>query len=150
MPDDGPVFAYNAGFERGVLGELAQALPDLAAPLQRIADRLVDLLPITRTHYYHPAMRGSWSLKAVLPTVAPDLDYANLDGDVRSGGDVESVYVEILDAATDAGRRTALESALIAYCERDTLALVRLVEFFEGQRMSTDNRARGEAGGPPR
>jgi hypothetical protein len=146
MPVDGPVFAYNAGFERGVLSELAQALPDLAAPLQRIADRLVDLLPITRTHYYHPAMRGSWSLKAVLPTIAPDLDYANLDGGVRSGGDVEAVYTEILDAATDAGRRTALESALITYCERDTLALVRLVEFFEGQAMSADIRARGESG----
>jgi hypothetical protein len=133
MPPDGPVFAYNAGFERGVLNEVAQALPDLAEPLQRIADRLVDLLPITRTHYYHPAMRGSWSLKAVLPTVAPDLDYANLDGGVRSGHDVESVYAEILDPATETGRRTDLESALVAYCERDTLALVRLVQFFEIQ-----------------
>jgi len=133
MPPDGPVFVYNAGFERGVLNELAQALPDLAAPLQRIADRLVDLLPITRTHYYHPAMRGSWSLKAVLPTIAPDLDYANLDGGVKSGGDVEAVYAEILDPATEACRRTALETALVTYCERDTLALVRLVEFFEEQ-----------------
>ncbi len=133
MPPDGPVFAYNAGFERGVLVELAQAIPDLAAPLQRIADRLVDLLPITRNHYYHPAMRGSWSLKAVLPTIAPDLDYANLDGGVQSGGDVESAYAAILDPATDAGRRADLEAALVTYCERDTLALVRLVEFFEGQ-----------------
>jgi hypothetical protein len=133
MPPTGPVFAYNAGFERGVLVELAQALPDFAERLQRIADRLVDLLPITRAHYYHPAMRGSWSLKAVLPTIAPDLDYANLDGGIRSGGDVESAYAEILDPSTDAGRRADLETALIAYCERDTLALVRLVEFFEGQ-----------------
>jgi len=131
MPSDGPVFAYNAGFEHGVLNELVQALPDLAAPLQRIADRLVDLLPITRAHYYHPAMRGSWSLKAVLLTIAPDLDYANLDGGVRSGGDVESVYAEILDPATDAGRRTVLETAMVTYCERDTVALVRLVAFLE-------------------
>ena len=150
MPADGPVFVYNAGFERGVLNELAQALPDLAAPLQRIADRLVDLLPITRTHYYHPAMRGSWSLKAVLPTIAPDLDYANLDGGVRSGGDVEAVYAEILDPATDAARRTALETALVTYCERDTLALVRLVRFFEIQGTSTGIHGRGEAGVPSR
>lgn len=149
MPPDGPVFAYNAGFERGVLNELAQALPDLAAPLQRIADRLVDLLPITRTHYYHPAMRGSWSLKAVLPTLAPDLDYANLDGSVQSGGDVESVYAEILDPTTETGRRTDLESALVTYCERDTLALVRLVEFFETHGTSIDPHARGEVAAPP-
>lgn len=131
MPSDGPVFAYNAVFERGVLGDLAQALPDLAPPLGRIADRLVDLLPITRDHYYHPAMKGSWSLKNVLPTIAPDLDYANLEGGVQSGGDVESIYTRILDAASEAGRRSELEAALRAYCERDTLALVRLVAFFE-------------------
>jgi len=97
-----------------------------------VADRLVDLLPITRDHYYHPAMKGSWSLKDVLPTVAPDLDYANLDGAVQSGGDVEPAYAEILDPATDDVRRSELETALVTYCERDTLALVRLVEFFEG------------------
>lgn len=131
MPADGPVFAYGASFERGVLNETADAVPEFADRLRRIADRLVDLLPMTRTHYYHPAMMGSWSLKAVLPTIAPDLDYANLDGDVKSGGDVESVYAEILDTATDAARRTELETALVTYCERDTLALVRLVKFFE-------------------
>ena len=32
---------------------------------------MVDLLPIYRNHYYHRDMRGSWSIKAVLPTVAP-------------------------------------------------------------------------------
>jgi hypothetical protein len=78
-------------------------------------------------------MRGSWSLKAVRPTIAPDLDCANLDGVVRSGGDVESVYAEILDPATDAGRREDLVTALVTYCERDTLARVRLVAFFEAQ-----------------
>jgi len=131
MPDEGPVFAYHAVFERGVLNETADAVPEFADGLRSIADRLVDLLPITRTHYYHPAMMGSWSLKAVLPTIAPDLDYANLDGDVKSGSDVESVYAEILDPATDAARRTELETAMVTYCHRDTLALVRLVEFFE-------------------
>jgi hypothetical protein len=125
------VFAYNAGFERGVLNETAAALPDLAGDLRLLADRLVDLLPITRTHYYHPAMMGSWSLKAVLPTIAPDLDYGNLEGDVHSGGDVEPVYASIVDPATDPGERARLETALVAYCERDTLALTRLVEYFE-------------------
>jgi len=133
VPPGGPVFAYNAGFERGVLNETAAALPDLAGDLRVVADRLVDLLPITRTHYYHPAMMGSWSLKAVLPTIAPDLDYGNLADDVQSGGDVESVYATIVDPATDPGERVRLETALVAYCERDTLALARLVEFFERQ-----------------
>jgi hypothetical protein len=131
VPAEGPVFAYNASFERGVLVDLAQRFPDLATRLNGIADRLVDLLPITRAHYYHPAMKGSWSLKAVLPTIAPDLVYSNLDESVQAGGAVDAVYARIIDPATDPDLRARLEQALVTYCERDTLALVRLVEFFE-------------------
>ena len=126
--DDGPILVYNATFERGVILELAAAFPDLASRLQGLAGRLFDLLPFTREHYYHPAMMGSWSIKAVLPTIAPDLDYANLD-DVQSGEMVEPVYFEMIDPATGAERKAALERALLIYCERDTLAMVRVADF---------------------
>lgn len=128
---DGPVFAYSAGFEWGVLNEVAAFLPEFADALRAIADRLVDLLPITRSHYYHPAMMGSWSLKAVLPTIAPELNYANLEGGVHSGGDVEATFMEIVSPATTQERRQALDEALLTYCDRDTMALVRLAGFFE-------------------
>ena len=74
-------------------------------------------------------MRGSWSLKAVLPTVAPDLDYANLD-DVQEGGAAEAAFQEAISPETMPERREVLRRALEVYCARDTLALVRLVEFF--------------------
>ncbi len=126
---DGPILVYNASFERSVILELATVFPDLGPSLEALAKRLFDLLPFTREHYYHPAMMGSWSIKAVLPTVAPDLDYANLD-DVQRGEMVEPVYFEMIDPATAAERRVALAQALLTYCERDTLAMVRLAEFF--------------------
>jgi hypothetical protein len=124
----GPILVYTS-YERRVLGELAARFPDLAAPLGALIDRLVDLHPPTREHYEHPALGGSWSLKAVLPTVAPDLDYAGL-GEVRDGLAAQAAYLEASAATTSAARRTALEHALVAYCRQDTLALVRLVEFF--------------------
>jgi Domain of unknown function(DUF2779) len=137
--DTGPIIVYNATFERGVLLALADAFPDLAPALQAMAGRLFDLLPFAREHYYHPAMMGSWSIKSVLPTIAPDLDYANLD-DVQSGDMVEPVYFEMIDPATSAERRKALESALLTYCERDTLAMVRLAEFFaDGQASAPED-----------
>lgn len=74
----GAVVAYNASFERGCVQGLASAFPDLAQPLLAIRDRIVDLLPVTRDHYYHRNQRGSWSIKAVLPTVAPELAYDGL------------------------------------------------------------------------
>ena len=130
-PATGPIMVYNLSFERGVMMQLAEAFPDLAPVLHAMADRLFDLLPLVRTHYYHPAMMGSWSIKRVLPTIAPDLDYADLD-DVQSGDMVEPVYFEMIDPTTSAERRKALEGALLTYCARDTLAMVRLAEFLGG------------------
>ena len=56
----GPVYVYNAGFERRIMRELAERFPHHAAGLHDICERLVDLLPIARNRYYHPAQCGSW------------------------------------------------------------------------------------------
>ena len=65
----GPIYVYNQSFEEGRIRELAARYRDLAPALEAIIARLYDLLPLTREHYYHPAMKGSWSIKSVLPTV---------------------------------------------------------------------------------
>lgn len=69
----GPVFVYNAGFENGVMRGLAERFSHLSTGLLAIVDRVIDLLPIARNRYYHPSQHGSWSIKAVLPAVCPDL-----------------------------------------------------------------------------
>lgn len=122
LPGEGAVIAYNAGFERGVIVKLAAAFPDLTPALELLAARLVDLLPVARAHWYHRDQRGSWSLKAVLPTVAPALDYAGLE--VKDGGNAQAAYLEAVDPCTATDRRSALDSALRAYCGRDTEAMV--------------------------
>jgi hypothetical protein len=124
----GPVVVYTP-YERRVLHELAARYPDLATGLEAVAQRIVDLHPLTRRHYYHPQMHGSWSIKAVLPTVAPDLSYQTL-GEVRDGLAAQVAYLEAIDAGTPPARRDALRRSLLEYCRHDTLALVRLVEFF--------------------
>jgi hypothetical protein len=124
----GPVLVYNASFECSRLRELADHFPDLQDALQRIIARVVDLLPVARAHYYHPAMRGSWSIKAVLPTIAPELAYDGLA--VADGGMAQDAFMEILRPDTIAERRETLRKSLLIYCERDTIAMVRLAEFF--------------------
>ena len=121
---DGPVFMYT-GFERRVLRETAERDPSLAPALDAIIGRLVDLHPITADHYYHPAQKGSWSIKAVLPTIAPDLDYANL-AEVADGGAAQLAYLEMIDPQTPPERKDALERALRTYCRRDTEGMVRI------------------------
>ena len=117
----GPVLVYNSLFEKRILKETAEFFPDLAGPLNEISERVFDLLPVARAHYYHPDMLGSWSLKSVLPTVAPELDYEGLS--VRHGDDAQRAFQEML----------ALRRGLLEYCGRDTYALVVLARFFAGK-----------------
>lgn len=127
----GPIFAYNAGFEKARIRELAERLPELSAPLHAVHARIVDLLPIARTRYYHPSQQGSWSIKNVLPSIAPNLHYDGLRG-VQDGGMAMEAFFEALAPETSAERKEQIERELLEYCHLDTLAMVRIWEFFRG------------------
>ena len=124
VPATGAVIGYNASFEKARILELAAAFPDLAEALTAMAARVVDLLPVTRANWYHRDQRGSWSIKAVLPTIAAELDYATLE--VKDGGSAQDAYAEAITAGCTAERRQALDAALRAYCGRDTEAMILL------------------------
>ena len=124
---EGPIIAYAAGFERGVVERLANQFHDLRKPLTSIANRIVDLLPVVRDHYYHRDMKGSYSIKAVLPTIAPELVYSSL-GEVQDGGGAQDAYLEAIHPQTSSDRRRTLRQDLLDYCERDTLAMIRVAK----------------------
>ena len=124
LGDKGPVFVYH-DFEKWRLVEMAQLFPDLAPALEGVTGRLVDLLRLTRDHYGHPALQGSYSLKVVLPTIAPELDHAQLD-DVHDGLSAQAAFHEALAPDTTEERRALIRVALLKYCALDTLALVRV------------------------
>ena len=126
LDSDGPIFVYYQGFELGRIRELAENFPGIAEPLKEIANRVVDLLPLTRESYYHPAMQGSWSIKAVLPTIASDLDYTAME--VGDGGAAEEAWLAILHPDTSDERRQFLRKSLAEYCALDTLAMMRLAD----------------------
>ena len=125
LPATGAVIAWNASFERQCLLGLAALFSDLAPALQNLADRLVDLLPVARRHYYHRDMRGSWSIKAVLPTLAT-IGYDDLV-EVKSGTDAQGAYFEAIDPTTSPERAAAIRDALLDYCRRDTEAMVKVL-----------------------
>lgn len=123
IPVDATLIAYNAGFERSVLRRLARDVPDHAAPLLAMAERTVDLQPVARNCWYHRVQRGSWSIKAVLPSVA-DLDYDRLE--VKDGAMAQDRFLEAIDPSTTRERRQEIEAALRAYCRQDTWAMILL------------------------
>ena len=130
LGDSGPVVVYSA-FEKTILAWLATRYPDLAVPIEAIKGRLFDLLKVLKTGYYHPDMHGSWSIKAVLPTLVPDTGYDALE-EVRDGATAQTAYDELIDAETAPERRSRLRRALLAYCRLDTWAMLALVRMLSG------------------
>jgi len=112
-----------SGYEGRILRDLAAALPERAAALRAIGARLFDLLPPVRDSFYHPAFRGSFSIKSVLPALVPGMDYADLS--IADGQTAAARYVLAL-AADDPEERRRTFADLRAYCARDTLALAEL------------------------
>ena len=137
LSEDGPILVWNRVFEATRLKELAAMFPSRRRALLKLTNRMVDLLRVYRKHYYHRDMRGSWSIKAVLPTVAPELAYDDLD--IAGGMDAQAAYMEAIDAGTALERRQELEKSLRAYCQRDTHAMIRLMKPWAkgGTRAST-------------
>lgn len=128
LPASGPIFAYNAGFEERVILRLAEWVPDRADKLRPIAARLVDLLPITRAAYYHRDMRGSWSIKSVIPTIDSQLGYEHLE-EVQEGDGAQQAFLELRTPTITSERSLALRSALLKYCRHDTWVMVILRRF---------------------
>jgi hypothetical protein len=131
IPKAGAIIAYNAPFERGCIRDLAEIFPDLSGALNAMADRLVDLLPVTRANWYHRDQRGSWSIKAVLPTVAPHMSYTDLH--VRDGMQAQQVYMEAISPSCSDERRAEIDAGLRLYCGRDTEAMIVLARHLVGE-----------------
>jgi hypothetical protein len=131
-PDDpGPIFVYVQTYEATRLRELADRHPQYRTAVDQYLARLVDLHPIVKANYYHPAMRGSFSIKAVLPMIARDLDYENLD-EVTDGTAAQVAYLyAALDPQTTPARKAELRERLLIYCEQDTWAMVEVAHFLQ-------------------
>lgn len=125
---DGPIIVYYQTYEKCRLEELAERHPLHADALNRYIARLVDLHPIVRDNYYHPGMRGSFSIKKVLPTVAPGMGYEEL-GEVADGTAAQVAYLyAAFEPGMSEGRRAELKEKLLAYCKQDTWGMVEIAQ----------------------
>ena len=122
------VLAYHASFEKARLEHLAANVPGKRRALLDVIRRLEDLLPVVRDHVYHPDFGGSFSLKSVAPALVPRLGYGDLD--IGEGATAATVLEALLlrSDAIPAAERKKLRRQLLAYCERDTLAMVKVYE----------------------
>ena len=121
---EGSICVYSA-YEHSVLKRLADTLPHLASELKALMARLADLLPVIRENIYLPAFRGSYSIKKVLPALAPGFDYSQLN--VQDGNQAGLAFARMLGEANPVTRQ-AIRNDLLTYCGQDTLAMVKILE----------------------
>ncbi len=117
------VIVYS-NFEDQRLADLQLVLPDLSERFGNLRAKLVDLLPIIRRHVYDPAFGTSFSIKSVLPAMIPSLGYDDLE--IQEGSLASIAFAEMMSPETPPERRENLRADLIAYCRRDTEALLEL------------------------
>ena len=130
IPSSACVLVYNMAFEKRVLKELGESLPGLRKRLNAVAEGMIDLMePFRRRDIYHWRMNGSYSLKSVLPVLVPEMTYKDLE--ISDGAMASEAYFT-METMADPAELSRLRKALLEYCKRDTLGLVRLLEMMQG------------------
>ena len=124
--------AYNMGFEKGRIKEMAELFPDLAEHLLNIHDNIKDLMiPFQKQHYYCEELQGSYSIKYVLPALCsedPELDYHALEG-IHNGSEAMNAFADLPNHTPE--EIAQIRKNLLAYCRLDTLAMVKVLEKLE-------------------
>jgi hypothetical protein len=130
--ESGPVFVYSP-FEKTRLKELADDFPAYREKLLALVERLVDLLPLARQGYYHPEQRGSWSLKAIQPTLPPcdDLLAYSAMEDVADGLAAQAAYMDQIDPCFIGEQKDKQLTNMKVYCKADTRGLAHFVDVIE-------------------
>jgi hypothetical protein len=126
---NGDVIVYNKTFEITRLNEIARDFPEYADKIEDLILRIKDLMiPFQKKYYYAPEMKGSYSIKAVLPALVPELSYDTLE--INEGG-LASIAYESLQTETDLMKIAEIKEQLLEYCKLDTLGMVKILEELE-------------------
>ncbi|PLY05183.1 MAG: DUF2779 domain-containing protein [Arcobacter sp.] len=128
IPSDVTVLAYNMSFEKGVIKRLANLFSDLSIHLLAINENMQDLMiPFQKKWYVTPSMKGSYSIKYVLPSLVPEFEkaYKELEG-VQNGSQAMNAFANM--SKLEESEKLKLRTALLEYCKLDTLAMVKVLE----------------------
>ena len=84
------------------------------------------MVPFKSRYLYHPAMKGSASLKDTLPAFVPGMSYDDLE--IGGGGIASILYLSSIRNMVSEKDKEKIYKDLREYCKRDTLAEVELIK----------------------
>lgn len=122
---EGSIVVYSS-YEKRILNDLSSDCPDLTGRLEGFVSRLFDLETVFKQHYTHPDFHGKTSIKVTLPALVPEMSYDGME--IRDGDSASAAFAFMVWGRYEADEAEAVRRNLLAYCEHDTLAMVRLYE----------------------
>jgi hypothetical protein len=118
----GSVIVWNKSFECGINEALGSRMLLAKSFLQSVNDRVFDLMDIFKKQYFvHKDFRGSTSIKRVLPVLAPELSYKDLE--IHEGGTASQSWNKLTTSDMNEEEKRKIAENLRKYCERDTYAM---------------------------
>ena len=130
IPRNACILVWNQSFESSRLRELAEAFPKQGSKINRLIDQIRDLMaPFRDKSLYHWRFNGSYSIKVVLPALVPGMSYDQLE--ICDGGEASAAWLRMMQA-NDGGDKAVIRDQLLRYCERDTLAMVKILGKMQG------------------
>ena len=125
--DTGTVLVWNMSYEKGCNDRMAEMYPEYADFLADLNTRIEDLMtPFAKMWFFDRDFFGSASVKKVLPVLAPELSYKELE--VDNGLLARRVWTETVLNNKNGHNRTEVMCNLRKYCELDTFGMVRILE----------------------
>lgn len=119
----GSVIVWHETFEKTFINaNIAHRLPHHAAFFDRFNGAMVDLEKLfTAQHYIHHGFKGRTSIKKVLPVLAPEFSYADLE--IHEGGQASNEWWRMIAPTTLSEEKKEIAKNLKEYCGLDTKAM---------------------------
>jgi hypothetical protein len=128
------IVVYDKTLEVNMINNFIHLLPELRVPLETLRNKLVDLFEVfLGLHYYHPAFKNNFSLKAVSSVLVNDFNYEG----IASGLEAMKYYEQYRlndggEVREDSfGEKEKIQNELVTYCNTDCLATYRVLEFLQ-------------------
>jgi len=122
LGNTGSIVVWNKAFEASRNTRMGEIHPEYEEFCENMNERIFDLMEIFRDQLYiDPKIKGSYSIKKVLPLLVPELKYEDLE--IKEGS---SAMINWHNMVYASGKD--VEKSLLKYCELDTLAMVRIWE----------------------
>lgn len=127
LPEQGTIIVWNKAFEQNCNREMGRIYPEYSEIMSKANKRVLDLGEVfSKQMYVDYRFKGSWSLKNILPVMAPELSYKELE--IGNGTKAMQEWKRLVYEKVHPKEKETIIDNLLKYCALDTYAMIKIME----------------------